>query len=253
VRTVLSKLYLLWVSLVFIFFMLFVIPFVFLPFILGERLGGRLLFIALAGWSVIFGYLNFIRFKVKGKNKLDKKQSYIYTSNHSSYLDVVSMVQCVPGQFRPLAKIELSKIPVFGLIVRSACVLVDRGSNESRKASLAKLKEKIRSGISIFIFPEGKMNRTENLLAEFYDGAFRIAIETETPVVPMVILNARNLMPRQKKIVIRPGTIYTIFGDPIDVSGYTLENQKELKEKVYKVMHRMIEENMSRYFPGKRY
>ena len=82
---------------------------------------------------------------------------------------------------RPLGKKELLNIPVFGWILRSVAVLVDRSNPESRRKSVERLNKIFKRGISVIIFPEGTTNKTDKPLTPFYDGAFRIAIENQGP------------------------------------------------------------------------
>ena len=117
----------------------------------------------------------------------------------------------IPGQFRPLAKKELLKIPVFGWIAKAATIIVDRSSPESRKKSIDRLKQFLRQGISILIFAEGTQNRSKEVLQPFHDGAFRIAIDTQQPILPMVVIGAGRLMP-PSTINLRPGKIMRIPG-----------------------------------------
>ena len=81
----------------------------------------------------------------------------------------------------------MSKVPVFGFIYRNAIVTVDRSSTGNRAKSVRILKSIIKKGISVLVFPEGTFNMTNQPLKEFYDGAFRVAIETQTPVKPVLI------------------------------------------------------------------
>src|SRR5204863_6545461 len=122
-------------------------------------------------WSRIFSLLTFIRYRFYGNGKLDRSKAYIYISNHTSFLDLPGIRMIIPGQFRPLAKKELLKIPVFGWIARTATIIVDRSSPESRKKSIDKLKNYLKQGISILIFAEGTQNRTKEILQPFHDGA----------------------------------------------------------------------------------
>lgn len=97
-------------------------------------------------------------------------------------------------------------------------------------------------GISILIFPEGTQNRTQDRLQPFYDGAFRIAIETKQPIVPIVVLNAGKLMP-PNKFHIEPGTIKLVVGNEIRTDNYNLKETSQLKQTVFGTMNEMILNN----------
>lgn len=186
--------------------------------------------------------LNFIHYKYKGKENIQKGKSYIYVSNHTSFLDIPGITMAIPGQFRPLAKKELLKIPIFGWIAKSAAVIVDRSSGQSRKESMDSLKKIISMGISILIFVEGTQNRTKELLQPFKDGAFRMAIDTQQPILPMVVVGARPLMP-PGTVDMKPGTIKVIIGKEIPTDGLTGNDVTTLKEKTFNIMKGMIEAN----------
>lgn len=237
-KTLFQKIYVVWVLLIFTVFMLLLLPIIVLPILFGQRYG-NVTYFGLWLWSWVFSILTFIRYEVIGRKNIDKKESYIYTSNHTSFLDVPGVVIAIPGQFRPLAKKELLKIPVFGAIVRLAGVVVDRSSAESRQKSLGILKSRIRSGISLLIFAEGTQNRTDQPLQPFYDGAFRLAKETQTSIMPMVVVNAGKLMP-PSSFKIRPGKIKVIFGQAITI---TEESEvADLKQKVFDQMLKLLKE-----------
>lgn len=124
--------------------------------------------------------------------------------------------------------------------------MIDRSSKESREKSVAALKKDIAGGASVLIFPEGTMNKTAKPLGDFYDGAFRIAIETQTPLMPFVMLNNRKLLPRLNPLLARPGVITAIFITPVEVKGMTLDQLPELKQKVYDLMENAILANAAR-------
>ncbi len=214
--------------------MILYLPGIILPFLFGERYG-TISYQFLKLWSWTFSKLNFIRYVITGQNNIKRHHSYIYVSNHTSYLDIPGMCLTVPTQIRPLAKKELKKVPVFGWIVSRAAIIVDRSSNESRRKSMDHLKDVLKQGISILIFPEGTQNRSKDLLAPFYDGAFRIAVETQQPIMPMVIHNAGKLMP-PTEFVIRPGTIHIEVLPEIPTTGLTTQDVPALKEKVMALM-----------------
>lgn len=221
--------------------MILYLPGILIPFIFGDKVAA-ISFKFLKLWSWTFSKLNFIPYKIVGVKNIDRKKSYIYVCNHTSYLDIPGITLTIPTQFRPLAKKELKRIPVFGWIASSACIIVDRSSNESRRKSMDHLKEILAMGISILIFPEGTQNRTQDRLQPFYDGAFRIAIETKQPIVPIVVLNAGKLMP-PNKFHIEPGTIKLVVGNEIRTDNYNLKETSQLKQTVFGTMNEMILNN----------
>jgi 1-acyl-sn-glycerol-3-phosphate acyltransferase len=214
--------------------MLVLLPFIVVPFFFGER-GGVIGYRILAFWSRIFSLMNFIPFRVRGTEHVQKGKSYVYLSNHTSYLDIPALLLAIPSQFRPLAKKELTKIPVLGWIINAASVIVDRSSGESRVRSMKHMKEVLARGISILIFPEGTQNRTADPLQPFYDGAFRIAIDMQQDIVPVVIKNAGNLM-KPGQIRIRRGTVTTVLCAPVSTAGKTHADIPSIKEAIRKEM-----------------
>ena len=236
-----SKIYILWVLIVFSVFKILLLPVILLPILIHPKVGMGT-FYGLKLWSILFSILNFIPYKISGKKNLDRSKSYIYTSNHTSFLDIPGITLAIPTQFRPLAKKELLKIPVFGIIARVVTVIVDRSSPESRQRSMKKLKNILSKGVSILIFPEGTQNRSKELLQPFYSGAFRMAIETKAPIMPMVVINAGNLMP-PGGINIKPGKIKVVFGKEISTADYSMEQVNELKELTFTAMEKLLVEN----------
>lgn len=172
----------------------------------------------------------------------DKTKQYIFVTNHISYLDAAIIPKAYRQPVRPLGKVEMSKVPVFGFIYRNAIVTVDRSSPENRASSVRVLKSIISKGISVLVFPEGTFNMGTTPLKDFYDGAFRVAIETQTPVKPVLFLDAYTRMPYESLFLMTPGISRIVYLDEIPVNGYTLENVKELKDKVYAVMEKKLVE-----------
>lgn len=236
-----SLLYKIWVGLVFTVFMIILLPGIVLPFFFGQG-AGHIGYFFLWLWSWIFSILTFIRYKFYGRENFKKGQSYIYVSNHTSFLDIPGLTILLPGQFRPLAKKELLKIPIFGWIAQSAAIIVDRSSPESRKKSIDRLKAFLKAGISILIFAEGTQNRTDKILQPFHDGAFRIAVDTQQPILPIVVLGAGRLMP-PGTIDLKPGHIRIYVGKEIPTVGLTGGDVKELKQRTVDIMSEMIRVN----------
>lgn len=238
-RFIFSTLYKIWVFLVFTVFMIILLPGIVLPFLFGQK-AGWIGYRFLALWSWIFSKLNFIRYRFVGRENLVPGSSCIYVSNHTSFLDIPGLTMAIPREYRPLAKKELLKIPIFGWIARSASVIVDRSNPKSRKASMDRLKKILNMGIPILIFAEGTQNRTKEPLQPFKDGAFRMAIDTRQPIQPIVVLGAGPLMP-PGTIDLKPGVITIVIGKRIATDGLTVDDVQALKERTVGVMLGMIE------------
>lgn len=241
---VLSAIYLVYAALIFILLMFIALPFVLSASALFKRkTGKRIILILLRCWAWGFSLTSFFWVKTKNKQIINQNIPHIYVGNHGSYLDAIAVCISLPQHFSPLGKIEMTKIPIFGLIYERIVVMIDRSSKESREQSVKILKQEIENGQSILIFPEGTMNKTNAPLGEFYDGAFRIAIETQTSLMPFVILKNRDLLPRINPLKAHPGILTTYFISPIDVKGLTLEDLPQLKEKVFTLMQEAIIKN----------
>ncbi len=240
-KRVFSALYTLWVFVIFTGSMIIFLPGIVLPFLFGERsgwLGYKFIWL----WAWIFDKLTGIRYHLLGRENIKVKESYIFVSNHTSFLDAPGVRLMIPGEFRPLAKKELGKIPVLGLIVKSACIIVDRADHNSRKQSLAKLTNIIQSGLSPLIFAEGTQNRTKEMLQPFKDGAFKIAIDTQTNIIPMVVIGASKLMYPGDVLITTPGIIKVVAGKVIDVKSFG-SDVASLKQHTFNVMLQMMQAN----------
>jgi 1-acyl-sn-glycerol-3-phosphate acyltransferase len=121
-------------------------------------------------------------------------------------------------------------------------VTVDRSSAENRARSVRILKSVIKNGISIFIFPEGTFNETHQPVKDLYDGAFRIAIETQTPIKPVLFLDAYSRMHYHSIFSLNPGRSRSVFLAPIPVEGMTSKDLPALKQHVYNIMEQKLRE-----------
>jgi 1-acyl-sn-glycerol-3-phosphate acyltransferase len=148
--------------------------------------------------------------------------------------------------FRILGKAEITNIPFFGFIYRQMVVLVDRSSTVKRAKSLLQLKSVIKKNISVVIAPEGTFNESHNPLKEFYDGAFKVAIDTQTPVKPILFLDNYDRLNPASIFSLTPGRTRTVYLDEVSVEGFTNKDVKMLKDKVYKIMgQKLIQYNAS--------
>ena len=237
-----SAVFLLWCLLIFVVVMIAILPFiVILTALIKGKAGHSAGFFFLRVWGWMVSIFGFFPIRSINRNIYEKDKAYIFVSNHNSYLDSVAVVVAVPQPFKPLGKVEMNRVPIFGMIYRRLVIMIDRKSQENRKKCEADLAKQLVQGQSILIFPEGTMNRSDEPLADFYDGAFRLAIETKTPIAPMVIKNARNLFPRNYPLNIRPGLITCAFFEPVEVKGLTMADLPMLKQRVYQLMEKSIQ------------
>lgn len=191
-------------------------------------------------FTPVFLTLVGIRLRVEGRERLDPQQSYVIVGNHRSSLDfIVNAHAFFPGVFRFLAKQELQKIPVFGWVVKKMCLIVDRSSAMSRARSVVALKQHLAEGWSIFIYPEGSRNRSDAPLGHFYDGAFRIAIQTGAPLAVQTLVNIAEITANGAGLW--PGTVRVVWEVPIATEGMKSDDVAALKERAEGLMLRRLE------------
>src|SRR5215204_6015908 len=244
-RLLLKLLQLLYVLYAFTLFVTLMIPvfiwsLIVLPF--GRIKGGNLIYYACVLWADIWFFLVFIRHKNIYIEKPGKNQSYIYVSNHISYLDSASIPKTFRHPVRPLGKVEMAKVPIFGFIYKNVIVTVDRSSPENRARSVELLKSTLRKGISVLVFPEGTFNTTHQPLKDFYDGAFKVAIESNTVVKPVLFLDGYTRMPYGRLFSLNPGISRSVFLQEISTDGLSVKDVPVLRQKVYGLMERKLRE-----------
>lgn len=223
--------------LLFVAGLLLIFPLVILASFFGKVKGGNFIYGLCRIWGGTIMILAGIYHRNIYDAPYDIKKQYVFVFNHISYLDVpVLFMSILRQRFRILGKIELTRVPIFGFVYRNAVVLVNRESTAARAKSVMQLKSVLRKGISIAIAPEGTFNMTNKPLLPFYDGAFKIAIETQTPVRPLLLLDTYDRLHYATLTSLTPGRSRTVFLEEIDVSGYTLKDVEVLKTKVYEAM-----------------
>jgi 1-acyl-sn-glycerol-3-phosphate acyltransferase len=195
---------------------------------------GSDLFIKIARlWMRVWLTLVACPLKIKGKNNFAKGTPYIVTCNHNSLLDIPLSSPFIPGTNKTIAKTSFAKIPLFGWFYSKGSVLVDRNSDASRRKSFEEMKAVLKKGMHMCIYPEGTRNRSNEPLKKFYDGAFKLAIETQTPIIPSLIFNTKKALPVNKAFYFIPHSLEMHFLEPVNPDGLTTET---LKEKVFTIM-----------------
>lgn len=227
---------------IFTAFLLVIFPLVIVASFFGKIKGGNFIYSLCRLWAAFFMLLTGIRtIYIYDGDKPDTQKQYVFVFNHISYLDIPFLMKAVPKQhFRVLGKAELAKIPVFGFLYRQTVVLVARANSAARSKSVMQLKSILRKNISVVIAPEGTFNTTSKPLQEFYDGAFKIAIETQTPIKPVLFLDAYDRLSYKSIFSLNPGKTRIVYLDEVPVNGYTLKDTAALKDKVYKLMEEKL-------------
>jgi 1-acyl-sn-glycerol-3-phosphate acyltransferase len=183
----------------------------------------------------MFVYLNLIGcpLSVRGKKHFIKGQNYIVVCNHNSLMDVPVSTPFMPRANKTIAKKSFTKVPVFGWVYTFGSVLVDRNSDASRRKSIDDMKQVLRMGLDMVIYPEGTRNRTGDPLKKFYDGAFRLATDTGKPVLPTVLLHTGKVLPANKFFYLLPHKLEMHFLPAVESTGISSD---VLKEKVFRAM-----------------
>jgi 1-acyl-sn-glycerol-3-phosphate acyltransferase len=213
------------------------------PFFLlfGKVRGGNLVYITCRYWAILWYFLIGVRYREIWESPEEKDAHYIFVANHRSYMDIPQTMLCMRGRkVRVLGKSEMVKYPLFGFIYKMAVIVVDRSTIKKRAQSIRALKAALAKGISIFIFPEGTFNETGKPLKDFYDGAFRIAIEMQIPVKPVIFLDTVKRMHYKSIFSITPGISRTVFLNEIPVSAYTMKDIRKLKQETFQAMENAI-------------
>ena len=229
-----AKIFAVWAIIIFV---ITLIPVALLMWIIGiirEPKRTKIFRIISKIWMQFFFLTTGCSLKVVGKNNFKRGDKYIITCNHNSLMDVPVTTPFIPGANKTIAKAEMAKIPVFGLIYKRGSVLVDRNDKNSRRDSLKKMKNVLESGMHMCVYPEGTRNRSEFPLKEFHSGAFKLAVETGTSILPAVIFNTKKVLPPGKSFYYFPSHMEMHFLSPIPVNHD--DDYEVLKEKVHEIM-----------------
>jgi 1-acyl-sn-glycerol-3-phosphate acyltransferase len=230
-----------WGGFVFLFSMLFIIPPLWMTDSWPEPRRTDILIRLARGWMAVFFFFSGIRLTIRGRERFAPGENYIVVSNHSSMMDVPITSPGIPGANKTIAKVEMARIPVFGIIYRRGSVLVDRRSDQSRRESYVRMREVLAAGMHMCIYPEGTRNKTGKPLKEFQDGAFRLAHDTGKPIMPAVIFGTAKMLPSDRSWAFRPGRLEMHFLEPIAVTPS--DSPQTLKEKTFRVMWDHYEKN----------
>jgi 1-acyl-sn-glycerol-3-phosphate acyltransferase len=212
-----------------IFFPLFLIPIIF-----KNRF--KLVGVFNRWWAHVWFASSFIPYRVECRTPLNPNRQYIFCPNHFSYLDIPTM-GFNPANAIFVGKNDMERIPLFGYMYRKLHITVNRGSLKSRMNTILRSLKAVDEGKSLVIFPEGGIiTPTPPQMAAFKDGAFRVAIEKQIPIVPVTIPYNWIILPDRNPLSVHRGCVRVIFHAPIHPKDYTLDTIEAYKKEVYQVI-----------------
>jgi 1-acyl-sn-glycerol-3-phosphate acyltransferase len=169
-------------------------------------------------------------YRVEKEQELENHKSYMFVANHTSMADIMLMLAIVRHPFVFVGKKELAKIPLFGFFYKRTCILVDRKSSKSRMEVFNRAEKRLNQGLSICIFPEGGVPENETVeLDEFKDGAFRLAIEHQIPIVPMTFADNKQRF-SYTFMSGSPGIMRAKIHHFVETQGRPVDDKKAIKE-----------------------
>jgi 1-acyl-sn-glycerol-3-phosphate acyltransferase len=213
-------------------FLVIFIPSMMSYLIPGPR--GQDYFIAVSRWWMrIWLFMVACPVSVKGRKNFKSGETYVIVYNHNALLDVPLSAPFVPGGNMTIAKASFAKVPIFGWFYKRGSVLVDREDTRSRLKSFEAMRNVLRNNMHMCIYPEGTRNRTSEPLKPFFDGAFKLAIDTKKAVIPCVIFGTKEATPIDKGLYLLPTRLRIHFLPPVSSEGL---RSTVLKEKVFQIM-----------------
>jgi 1-acyl-sn-glycerol-3-phosphate acyltransferase len=172
----------------------------------------------------------FWRFHTSGFRPTDPRRPYVAVSNHESIADIF-LISHLPWEMKWLSKEAIFRLPIMGWMMRLAGdIAVKRGSRESRAEALEECRARLANNVSVMIFPEGTRSRTRELLP-FRDGAFRLAVETGCPILPMAVAGTRGALRKGSLVLGRADAEVRVL-EPIPTEGLTVGDVPALRERV---------------------
>ena len=226
------------------FYILMVVPIlIMLPFLIvftsSEKFYPQF-FICARIWSKIIVYGMGFYIKTEANQNLEKHKSYMLVANHTSMLDIMLMLCVVKQPFVFIGKKELGRIPVFGFFYRRTCILVDRKNQKSRMAAFEEAQRRLKQQNSVCIFPEGGVPDDRSIVLDhFKDGAFRLAIEHQIPVVPISFHDNKKRF-SYKFFTGSPGKLRVKIHEFICTKGLDATERKPLRDQTFQIIHREL-------------
>ncbi len=208
------------------------------PFDRNRLIAGRFYRYLAVIWSRSFP---FWRIRIDGRWQ-PGRGAYVVVANHQSFLDIFVLCN-IPHEMKWVAKKELFKIPMFGWGLRLAGdICLDRGDTASALKVMDQARRYLKNGMSVMIFPEGTRSEDGTLLP-FKPGAFKLAVETGVPVLPIAVSGSANGMPKGGPWV-RPTKVSVKILEPIPTAGLRGRDVRKLRDDVRDRIARALDDDV---------
>ena len=209
-----------------------------------DKTGRNVHFYCAVPWAKIILRVCGIRVRVGGLGNLNTDLPRIYMTNHQSFFDIFALLACLPVNFKFILKQELMNLPVFGSATRRAGYIgIERDDPRKAVKSMNQAAERIKSGASVLIFPEGTRS-PDGRLGQFKKGGFSLAIKSGCDIVPVAISGSHRIAPKGS-LRIKKGSFSLSIGKPISLAGYTKRKIPQLMDQVREAMLRQMEKSGS--------
>ncbi len=191
---------------------------------------GNLAFSLSKIWAWTMLAVSFVRAEIKNRERIRPATSYIIISNHQSLYDILALVTTLGIQYRWFIKKEILKVPLFGYgLYASRNIFIDRSNTARAIESINRGIDRLPPGVSIMVFAEGTRS-PDGRIHEFKKGGFVTAVRRNIPILPVTVNGSRRILPKGS-LVVRPGKIQVVVGEPIDAGNYTQESVDALIDK----------------------
>lgn len=188
-------------------------------------------------WANTILFVMGFKIAIFEEEMVDNTKSYMFCPNHTSMIDIMVMLSIARNPFVFVGKKELTKIPIFGFFYKRTCIIVDRSDSKSRLAVFDEARRRLCDGLDVCIFPEGLVPDDESVvLSEFKNGAFRLAIEHQIPVVPMTFYDCKKRF-SYTFFSGSPGVLRVKIHHFIKTEGLTLKNSDSLKKQTFNLIY----------------
>lgn len=175
------------------------------------------------------------RFRTTGVRIRDPRRPYVAVANHESFADIF-LLSHLPWEMKWLSKEAIFRIPFMGWMMRMAGdVAVRRSDGRSRAAALEACRDRLRKRVSVMIMPEGTRSASGEL-QPFHDGAFRLAVETGCPILPIAVAGTRAAIAKGSWVFGRATAVARVL-PPVETVGLTLADVPDLRERVRKMIY----------------